>query len=100
MRYLFHDTAYKGKIIRYVKPPGIDSDGPKVAPNIQEIQVLSQYIEYREPDTIVIALLGRKIVGCSNEDPTRGPILAAFQREHKRLPDSRYKWKTAELVID
>lgn len=100
MRYLFHDTAYKSRIIRYVKSPGIDSDGPQVTPNIKEMQILSQYIEYREPKTIVIALLGRKIVGCSNGDPTRGPILAAFQREHKRLPDSSYTWKAAELVLD
>ncbi|MFD1872296.1 hypothetical protein [Hymenobacter bucti] len=100
MWYLFHDVAYQNKTIRYVKPPDIDSDGFHIATNFAEMRVLSQYIEYREPATIVIALLGRGIIGCSNEDKIRGPILEAFQREYQRLPDKSYKWRAAELVID
>lgn len=100
MQYLFRNIAYKSKTIRYVKPPGIDSDGDLIASNIAEMQVLSQYIEYREADNIVIALLGRGVIGCSMEDKVRGPILEAFQREHPRLADKNYEWQVAELIID
>jgi hypothetical protein len=64
------------------------------------MQILSHYIEYRERNTIVIALLGRGIIGCSNEDKCKGPILQAFQQEYQRLPDKHYEWKVAELGID
>lgn len=100
MRYLFRDVAYKNKTIRFVKPPEIDSDGDILTSNLAEMQVLSQYIEYRELHTIVIALLGRGVIGCSTEDNLRGPILRAFQQEYRRLPDSAYEWEVAELVID
>jgi hypothetical protein len=100
MRYMFRDVTYRSTIIRFVKPLGIDSDGYLIATNVAEMQILSQYIEYREPDTIVIALLGRGVIGCSNEDARRGPIIRAFQKEHKRLPDKCYQWRVGELVID
>jgi hypothetical protein len=100
MHYLFRDVAYRGKIIRFVKPLDIDSDGCRIATNIAEMQILSQYIEYSELNTIVIALLGRGIIGCSNEDKRKGPVLQAFHQEYQRLPDKHYEWKVAELVID
>ncbi|TVT39651.1 hypothetical protein FNT36_18595 [Hymenobacter setariae] len=64
------------------------------------MRLISQYIERREPATIVIALLGRGIIGCSNEDKMRGPILQAFQKEYKRLPDAHYTWTAVEFVLD
>lgn len=100
MRYLFRDVAYKGKTIRFVKPPDINSDGYRITTKIAEMHGISLYIEYKEPQTIVIALLGRGIVGCSWEDRSRGPILQAFQREYRRLPDNYYVWKVAEIVQD
>jgi hypothetical protein len=100
MRYLFRDVAYKSKTIRFVKPPEIDSDGDIITNKIAEMQVLSQHIEYRERQTIVIALLGCGIIGCSKEDKTRGPILQAFQQEYQRMPDKAYQWKAAEIVLD
>jgi hypothetical protein len=100
MRYLFRDVAYKGKPIRFIKPPNIDSDGPYIATNIAEMQVVSQYIEYIEPQTIVIALLGRSIIGCSKEDKYKGPVLQAFKKENRRLSDKYYEWKAAEISKD
>ncbi|TVT43135.1 hypothetical protein FNT36_03310 [Hymenobacter setariae] len=100
MRYLFHDLSYKNRIIRYIRLPEIDSDGPQITTNIEGMLLLSQYIERHEPATIVIALLGRGIIGCSNEDKMRGPILQAFQKEYKRLPDAHYTWTAVEFVLD
>lgn len=100
MRYLFHDITYQDKVIRFIKPLDIDSDGARITTNIAELQVIGRYLEYKEPNTVVIALLGRGIIGCSKEDKTRGPVIQAFQKNCKRLPDASYMWKTAELVID
>ena len=100
MRYLFRDATYDKWIIQYIKPLGIDSDGDLIANNIGHMRLLSQYIEAREPRMIVIALLGRRIIGCSNEDKKRGPVLQAFQKRHRRFPDETYEWKEAEFVLD
>lgn len=100
MRYLFRDIAYRSKTIRFVKPPDIDSDGDIITSNIAEMQVLSQYLERKERHIIVIALLGRGIIGCSAEDKNKSPILHAFQQEYQRLPDRTYEWKVAEIVMD
>jgi hypothetical protein len=100
MRYLFRDVAYRHKTIRFIKSPDIDSDGDTLTTNIAGMHFLSRYLEYKEPHTIVVALLGRGIIGCSKEDKIRGPILHAFQKEYRRLPDKDYEWKAAELVID
>ena len=100
MRYLFRDVAYKCKTIRFVRSPEIDSDGDAIASNIAEMQIVSQHLEYKNLNLIVIALLGRGIIGCSTNDKKKAPILHAFQREYRRLPDKNYKWKVAEIVVD
>jgi hypothetical protein len=77
-----------GKIVRYIKAYGIDSDGFELAP-VDGLAKVAQRIEKEEPDTIVIIMAGYSgtISNWPVNDFTKG-----FDRLYPRALDGYYEW--------
>ncbi|WP_324675091.1 hypothetical protein [Hymenobacter sp. GOD-10R] len=91
MRYQFREESYQGRTIRFIKALGVNSDGLAMAPAY--VMNVMKYISTKDPDIIVIGMIGYSGTSSSTSDA----FTAAFLKQYRRLPDHYYAWKEAAI---
>ncbi|MDF7810939.1 hypothetical protein [Hymenobacter sp. YC55] len=93
MRYEFREVTYKGKTIRFIKAVNFDSDGLVTGP-INELVEIQEHIERTEPNTIVVAMIGRSDTAVSSTNA----LLSEYYQLHPRTYDDYYAWHIGEYI--